>query len=97
MRSLGFDHGGNMINLSNFRNHFNPVFTLTSDLHLGDNHICPELTGTRLEVEYKFEKFAGKPICLILLGERRSVVLIDRNGEILKNCTNYSGWQFWWL
>ena len=44
-----------MINLSNFRNHFNPVFSLTSNMHLGDSSICPKLTGARLGVELKFE------------------------------------------
>ena len=56
MRSLGFNHGVNMINLSSFRNHFNPVFTLTSDLHLGDSNFCPEFTATRLGVGFKLEK-----------------------------------------
>ena len=91
MRSLGFDHGGNMINLSNFRNHFKPVFNLTKDWHFGDSSIRPELTGARLGVEMKFEKITHKPIRLIVLGERQSVVFIDRNGEIIKNSTVYNG------
>ena len=51
MRSLGFDHGGNMTNLSKLCNTFNPVFFLTSDLHLGDSSIHPEITGSGLVVE----------------------------------------------
>ena len=94
MRSLGFDHGGNTINLSNLSNHFNPVFTLTSDLHLGDSSIRPELTGARLGVELKFEKITDTPIHLILIGKRRSVVLIERNGEIIKNSKVYNGCDF---
>ena len=90
MRSLGFDHGGIKINLSNFRYHFHPVFTLTKDVHLGDSSICPELTGAWLRVELNFEKNTDKSICLILLGERRSVVLIDRNGEIIKITIMYN-------
>ena len=84
MRSLGFVQGGNFINMSNFRNNVNPVFTLTSDLHLGESGNRPELTGARLGVELKFEKITDKPIRVILIGERRSVLLIDRNGEIIK-------------
>ena len=80
MRLLGFDHDGHIINLSNFRNHFNPVFTLTSDLQLSDSRTRPKITGARLGVELKFEKNTDKRIGLILLGERRSVALTDRKG-----------------
>ena len=87
MRSLEFDHSGYIINPSKFRNHFNPVFSLTSDLHWDGSSILPELTGARLVVELKIEKITDKSIRLILLGERRSVVLIDRNGRIIKKST----------
>ena len=67
------------------------MFSLTKDLHLSDSSIHPELGAARLSVEVKFEKVTENPICLIVLGERRSVVLSDRNGEIIKNSTVYHG------
>lgn len=91
MRALGFDHGGNSITLDNFSHHFCPVFNLNADLHLDDGTIRPELTGARVGIELKFEKATSKPIRLLIAGERRSVVLIDHNGEVIKNSTVYNG------
>ena len=84
-----------MMSLSTFRNHFYPVFTLLTDLHLNDSCVRSELTGSRLGVEFKFEKITDEPNHLILLGERRLVILIDRNSEMIKNSTVYNGWKFW--
>lgn len=91
MRALGFEHGGNGITLDQFNNHFCPVFQLAADLHLDDDTIRPELTGARLTVELKFKSPTVLPIRLILLGERRSVVLIDCNREVVKNSSIYNG------
>ena len=91
LKALGFEHGGNGITLDNFGHHFCLVFKLTADYHIEDNTIRPELTGARLGLELKFSKATSKPIRLILLGERRSVVLIDRNREVIKNSSIYNG------
>ena len=91
LKALGFEHGGNGITLDNFNNHFCLVFKLTADYHIEDNTIRPELTGARLGPELKFSKATTKPIRLILMGERRSIVLIDRNREVIKNSSIYNG------
>ena len=80
-----------MMSLSTFRNHFYPVFTLLSDLHLNDSCVRSELTGSRLGVELKFEKITDELNHLILLGERRLVILIDRNSEMIKDSIVYNG------
>ena len=91
LKALGFEHGGNGITLGNFENHFCLVFKLTVDYHIEDNTIRPELTGARLGLELKFSKATTDQVRPNLLGERRSVVLIDRNREVLKNSSIYNG------
>ena len=86
LKSLDFEHGENRITLDNFGDHFCLVFELTADCHIEDNTIRPELTGARLGL--KFSKAVSKPIRLLVLGERRSVVLVDRNREFIKNSSN---------
>ena len=91
LKALGFENGGNGITLGNFENHFCLFFKLTADYHIEDNIIRPELTGARLGLELKFSKATIDPVRLILLGERRSVVLIDRNREVIKNSSFPNG------
>ena len=91
LRNIGLEHGANGITLEQFEHHFCLVFQLTADLQIDDNTIRPELTGGRLAVELKFSKPTEKPIRLLLLGERRSVVFIDRNREVIKNSKVYNG------
>ena len=91
LKALGFEHGGNGITLDIFNNHFALVFELTADYHIEDNTIRPELTGARLGLELKLSKATTKPIRLILMGRRRSIVLIDCNREVIKNSSIYNG------
>ena len=91
LKALGFEHGGNGITHGNFEKHFCLVFKLTADYHIEDNTIRPELTGARLGLELKFPKATTDPLRFILLGERRSVVLIDRNREVIRNSSIYNG------
>ena len=91
MEALGFEHDGNGITIDNFNAHYCLVFKLTADLHLNDGTIRPELTGGRLALELKFQKPVTEPIRLLLLGERRSLVVIDKNREVVKNSTIYNG------
>ena len=91
LKALGFEHGGIGITLGNFENHFCLVFKLTVDYHIEDNTIHPELTGARLGLELKFSKAATDAVRPIVLVERRSVVLIDRNREVIKNSSIYNG------
>ena len=80
-----------MVSLSTLSKNFCLVFRLTADYHINDNTIRPELTAARLGLELKFKEPTTKAIRLILLGERRSVVLIDRNCEVIKNSNIYNG------
>ena len=91
MKALGFEHSGNGIILNDFEHHFCLAFQLTADLLIDDGTIRPELTGARLGLELKFTTVTGDPVRLIVLGERRSVVFIDRNREVVKNSTIYNG------
>ena len=91
MKALGFEHSGNGVILNDFEHHFCLAFQLTADLLIDDGTIRPELTGARLGLELKFTTVTGDPIRLIVLGERRSVVFIDRHREVVKNSTIYNG------
>ena len=91
LKALRFEHVGNEITLGIFENHFCLVFKLTADYHMEDNTNRSELTGARLGLELKFSKATTDPVRLILLGERRSVVLIDRNREVIKNLSIFNG------
>ena len=91
LKPLRFEHSGNGIKLGNFEIHFCLVFKLTADYHIEDNTIRPELTGARLGLQLKFSKATRDPVRPILLGERRSVVLIDHNREVLENSSVYNG------
>ena len=91
MKALGFEHSGNGIISEDFEHHFRLAFQLTADSVIHDGRIRPELTGARLGRELKFTTGTGEPIRLTVLGERRSVVFIDRNREVVKNSTIYNG------
>ena len=91
LKALGFEHGGNGINLENFPDHFCLVFKFTADYHIEDKTIRPELNGARLGLELKFSKAVSNPIRLIVLGERRSIVLINRNREVIKTSSIFNG------
>ena len=85
MKALGHSVGGNGITLKNFANHFALVFNLTDDFNLRDSTICPELTGARLGIGFKFKTPTKQPIGVILMAGRQSVVLINCNREVIKN------------
>ena len=91
MKAFGFERSGNGIILEDFEHHFCLAFQLTADLLIDDGTIRPELTGAQLGLELRFTTVTGVPIRLIGPGERRSVVFIDRNREVLKNSTIYNG------
>ena len=84
MKALGSEHSGKGIILD-----FCLAFQLTAHLLIEDGTIRQELTGARLGLELKFTTVTGDPIRLIVFGERRSVVFIDRNKEVVKISTIY--------
>ena len=91
MTALGHSVGGNEITLENFANHFALVFNLTANSNLRDSTIRPKLTGARLGIEFKFKIPTKQPIRVILMAERRSVVFVNCNREVIKNSAIYNG------
>ena len=85
IKALHAEHSGNGIKLKHFANHFILVFVLTADLEARDDTTRPELTGGRLRLHLEFKNPLANPIQVLLLGERKSVVYIDKNRKVLKN------------
>jgi hypothetical protein len=85
IKALHAQHSGNGIKLSEFDDHFILVFVLTADLEARDDTTRPELTGGRLRLHLEFSIPLTETITVLLLGERKSVVYIDKNRKVLKN------------
>ena len=85
MKSPGFEHYGNEIILDVFLASFCLAFQLTADLLIGDGTINTEFTRTQLGLKLQFAIVTGDTMHLIAFGEKRSVVFVDRNSEVLKN------------
>jgi hypothetical protein len=85
IKALHAQHSGNGIKLQHYRNHFILVFVLTADLEARDDTTRPELTGGRLRLHLEFGTPLADVTQVLLLGERKSVVYIDKNRQILKN------------
>ena len=84
MKALCFERNGNGIILKGFfEHHFCLAFQLTADMLIGDGTIRPELTSSQPGLELKFTTITGAPIRLTILGERRSVVVFNRNKELV--------------
>ena len=93
MKKLGHSVGGNGNNLEDFANHFALVFNLTIDSNLRDITNCPELSGARLGIEFKFKTPTKQQIRVIVMAEHQSVVLINYNREFIKNSAIYNSCQ----
>jgi hypothetical protein len=85
IKALHAQHSGNGVKLDDYANHFILVFVLTADLEARDDTTRPELTGGRLRLHLEFDTPLAEPITVLLLGERKSVVYIDKNRQVLKN------------
>lgn len=85
IKALHAVHAGNGIKLDEFDNHFILVFMLTADLDSRDETTRPELTGGRLRLHLEFDTALAEPLEVLLLGERKSAVYIDKNRAVLKN------------
>jgi hypothetical protein len=85
IKALHAQHSGNGIKLANYDDHFILVFVLTADLEARDDTTRPELTGGRLRLHREFDPPLPESIQVLLLGERKSVVYIDKNRKVLKN------------
>jgi hypothetical protein len=85
VKALQAQHAGNGIKLVDYANHFILVFVLTADLEAHDDTTRPELTGGRLRLHLEFKNPLPDTIEVLILGERKSVVYIDKNRKVLKN------------
>ena len=85
IKALHAQHAGNGVKLEEYGNHFILVFVLTADMEARDDTTRPELTGGRLRLHLEFSKPLENTIEVLLLGERKSVVYIDKNRKVLKN------------
>ena len=85
IKALHAQHAGNGIKLQHYKNHFILVFVLTADLEARDDTTRPELTGGRLRLHLEFKTPLAETTQVLLLGERKSVVYIDKNRRVLKN------------
>ena len=84
VKSLDTEHGSKGIVLADCEHRFFLAFQLTADLLIVAGTIRREVTRTQLGLELEFATVTRGPIRLILLGKRRSVVLIDRNRYVEK-------------
>ncbi len=85
IKALNAAHAGNGLKLEDFDNHFILVFVLTADLESSDDTTRPELTGGRLRLHLEFGTALTDTVQVLLLGERKSAVYIDKNRSVLKN------------
>ena len=85
IKALHAIHAGNGIKLEDFGDHFILVFMLTADLEASDDTTRPELTGGRLRLHMEFGTAFPNPVEVLLLGERKSAVYIDKKRSVLKN------------
>ena len=74
-----------LIPIDSFKNHYVLVFDLTSMQDATQNCHYPELVGKPLGVELNFTFRLEHVTELIVLGERMSLVAVDKNGVVGKN------------
>ena len=73
------------IPLDDFKDHYVLVFDLTSMQDATENCHYPELVGEPLRLEINFTKPLENVTELIILGERKSSVAVDKFGVVGKN------------
>ena len=66
------------------------VINFTGDSNLRDITNSPELSGARLVIEFRFNTSTKQQLRVIVIAERRSVVLINYNTEFIKNSAIYN-------
>ena len=85
MKAMNFQDDIPSISIDGFKGHFVPEFDLTSMQDATENCHYPELVGEPLRLELNFTKPLEIVTELIVLGERRSLVAVDRLGVVGKN------------
>ena len=82
---MNFQDDTTSIPIDDFKNHFVMVFNLTSLQDATENSHYPELVDGRLWLELNFAFLPKYFTELIVLGERISLIAVDKFGVVGKN------------
>ena len=85
MKAMNFQNDLPSIPIDDFKNHYVQVFDLTSMQDATDNCHYLELIGEPLRLELKFTPLLENVTEFIVLGERMSLVAVDKFGVVGKN------------
>ena len=85
MRAMNFQDDIPSIPVDDFKDHYVLVFDLTSMQDATENCHYPEFVGEPLRLELNFTNPLENVTELIVLGERKSSVAVDKFGEVGKN------------
>ena len=85
MEAMNFQDDIPSIPIDDFKDHYVPVFDLTSIQDATEKCPYPELVGEPLRLELNFTQSLGNVTELIVLGERMSSVAVDKFGVVGKN------------
>ena len=88
MKAMTFQDDIPSIPIDNFKDHYVLVFDLTSMQDATENCHYPELLGEPLRLELNFTFLLKHVTELIVLGERKSSVAVDKFGVVGKNILN---------
>ena len=85
MKAINFQDDIPSIPIDNFKDHYVLVFDLTSMQDATENCYYPELVGEPLRLELNFAFPLEHVTELIVLGQRKSSVAVDKFGDVGKN------------
>ena len=85
MKAMNFQDGIPSILIDKFKDHYVLVFDLISMQDATANCHCPELVGEPLRLELNFTSILEHVTELIVLGERISLLAVDKFGVVGKN------------
>ena len=85
MKAMNFQDDFPSIPIENFKDHYVLLFDLTSMQDATENFHYPELNGEPLRLELNFTFLLEHVTELIVLGERMSLVAVDKFGLVGKN------------
>ena len=93
MSDLAYIDNGHGISLSEYSNHFNMVFDLTSTQQASHDFIHPELANRSISIELKFSAALPNKIEIFIFGEKASTIFIDSARRVSKNHILTNGWM----
>ena len=85
MKAMNFQDNITSVPIDNFKDHYVPVFDLTSMQVDAENCHYPEIVGEPLRLELKFAFPLEQVVEIILLRERKSSVAVDKILVVGKN------------